>query len=62
MKNMTDIDRFIRLLLAVALLEAAFFWLGGTLSLVAYALAAVMAVISFGASARSTVWWALAKV
>jgi hypothetical protein len=46
MKNMTDIDRFIRLLLAVALLEAAFFWLGGTLSLVAYALAAVMAVTS----------------
>jgi hypothetical protein len=42
MKNMTGMDRFLRLLLAVLLLEAAFFWLAGMPSVVAYALAAVM--------------------
>lgn len=42
MKNMRGIDQLIRLLLGVVLLEAAFFWLGGTQALLAYALAAVM--------------------
>lgn len=46
MKNITHIDRFLRLLLAVMLLQAAYFWLGGTAALVAYALAAVMLVTS----------------
>jgi hypothetical protein len=46
MKNMTGIDRFLRLLLGVVLLEAAYFWLGGAPNLIAYALAAVMLVTS----------------
>jgi hypothetical protein len=46
MKNMTGIDRFIRLPLSVLLLEAAFFWLAGIAAVVAYALAAVMGVTS----------------
>lgn len=46
MKNISDIDRFLRLLLAVLLLEAAFFWLSGTPALVTYALAAVMSITS----------------
>ena len=44
MKNMNGIDQFIRLLLGVALLEAAAFWLGGTQSLIAYTFAAIMLI------------------
>jgi len=46
MNNITSIDRFLRLLLAVLLLEAAFFWLAGTSAVVAYASAAVMGITS----------------
>jgi hypothetical protein len=46
MKNITGMDRFLRLLLAVLLLEAAFFWLAGTPAVVAYALTVVMGVTS----------------
>jgi hypothetical protein len=46
MENMTGIDRFLRLLLGVVLLEAAFFWLGGAASLAAYAVAAIMLATS----------------
>lgn len=46
MKNISGIDRFLRLLLAVLLLETAFFWLAGTPALVTYALAAVMGITS----------------
>jgi hypothetical protein len=46
MKNVTALDQFIRLILAVALFEMAFFWLGGAPGLVAYAFAAVMLVTS----------------
>jgi hypothetical protein len=46
MKNIAGIDRFLRLVLAVVLLEAAFFWLAGVPGLIAYALAAVMLVTS----------------
>jgi hypothetical protein len=46
MKNVTTIDRFIRLVLAVTLFELAFFWLSGVPGLVAYVLAAVMLVTS----------------
>lgn len=42
MKNVHPIDRFVRLLLAVLLLEGAFFWVGGALQWVGYALAAIM--------------------
>lgn len=42
MKNITGIDRFLRLLLGVLLLQAAFFWLGGAPRWIAYAAAAVM--------------------
>lgn len=44
MRNITGMDRFLRLLLAVLLLEAAFFWPAGTPTVVAYALAVVMGV------------------
>lgn len=44
MKNMTGIDRFLRLLMGVVLLEAAFFWLAGAPALVAYTFAAVIAI------------------
>ena len=46
MKNLSAVDRFLRLVLGVLLLEAAFFWLGGAARWVAYAFAAVMAVTS----------------
>ena len=46
MKNITGIDRFLRLLLGVLLLQAAFFWLGGAPRGIAYAAAAVMFVTS----------------
>jgi hypothetical protein len=42
MKNIIGIDRFLRLLLGVLLLQAAFFWLGGAFRWIAYAAAAVM--------------------
>jgi Protein of unknown function (DUF2892) len=44
MKNTTGIDRFLRLLMGVVLLEAAFFWLAGAPALVAYTFAAVMVI------------------
>lgn len=44
MKNMTGIDRFLRLLMGVVLLEAAFFWLAGAPALVAYTFAAIMVI------------------
>ena len=46
MKNMNRIDRFLRLLLGVALLEAAFFWWAGAPRLIAYAAGAVMVFTS----------------
>jgi len=46
MKNITSIDRFLRLLLAVLLAQAGFFWLAGTTALVAYALAAILLLTS----------------
>lgn len=46
MINISGIDRFLRLLLAVLLLEAAFFWLAGIPALVTYALAAIMGITS----------------
>lgn len=46
MKNITGIDRFLRLLLGILLLQAAFFWLGGTSRWIAYAAAVVMLVTS----------------
>jgi hypothetical protein len=46
MKNITGIDRFLRLLLGVLLLQAAFFWLGGALGWIAYGAAAIMLVTS----------------
>jgi hypothetical protein len=46
MKNITGIDRFLRLLLGVLLLQAAFFWLGGALGWIAYAAAGVMLITS----------------
>ena len=46
MKNIAGIDRYLRLLLAVLLLLAGFFWLAGTPALLAYGLAAVMLVTS----------------
>jgi hypothetical protein len=46
MKNITTIDRFLRLLLAVTLLEVAFFWLAGALGTVAYVFAAILLVTS----------------
>ena len=46
MKNITSIDRFLRLLLAMLLLEAAYFWLAGTPAVVAYAMSAVMGITS----------------
>ena len=46
MKNLSAVDRFLRLVLGVLLLEAAFFWLGGAARWVAYAFAAVMVVTS----------------
>jgi hypothetical protein len=46
MRNITSIDRFIRLLLGVLLLEAAFFWLGGVPRWIAYAAGATMLVTS----------------
>lgn len=42
MKNLGITDRFIRLVIGVLLLEAAFFWLGSSSRLIAYAFAAVM--------------------
>jgi hypothetical protein len=50
MKNVNTMDRIIRLILGVALLELAFFWLGGSWQLVGYVAGALMvgtAVISF---------------
>ena len=46
MNNITSIDRFLRLLLAMLLLEAAYFWLAGTPAVVAYAMSAVMGITS----------------
>ena len=46
MKNITGVDRFLRLLLGMLLLQAAFFWLGGAYRWIAYAAAAVMLVTS----------------
>jgi hypothetical protein len=46
MKNVIGIDRFIRLVLAVALFELAFFWLSGAPGLIAYAAAAVLLATS----------------
>ena len=46
MKNMTGIDRFLRLVLTVVLLEAGYFWLASVPCLIAYAVAAVMLVTS----------------
>ena len=42
MKNILPLDRFLRLLLAIVLFEAAYFWLSGTLQLLAYGVGAVM--------------------
>ena len=65
MKNILPIDRFLRLLLAVVLLEAGFFWLSGVSQILAYLAGAVMLVtgvinfcpiykvIGFGPSAAS---------
>jgi hypothetical protein len=44
MKNILPIDRFLRLLLAVVLIEAAFFWLSGLPQILAYLAGAVMLV------------------
>jgi len=44
MKNILPIDRFLRLLLSVVLLEAGFFWLSGVPQLLAYLAGAVMLV------------------
>ena len=44
MKNILPIDRFIRFFLAIVLFEAAFFWLSGTLQILAYGAGAVMLV------------------
>jgi hypothetical protein len=46
MKNMNATDRFLRLLLGVLLLQAAFFWLGAAPRWIAYAAAAIMLVTS----------------
>ena len=46
MKNVIGIDRFIRLVLAVALFELAFFWLSGAPGLIAYAGGTVMLATS----------------
>jgi hypothetical protein len=46
MKNITSIDRFVRLLLGLLLLQAAFFWLAGTFGWISYATAAVMFITS----------------
>ena len=42
MKNILPLDRFLRLLLAIVLFEAAYFWFSGTLQLLAYGVGAVM--------------------
>lgn len=42
MKNMNTADRFARLLLAIVLLELAFFWLAGAWQIASYAVGAVM--------------------
>jgi hypothetical protein len=50
MKNMNTLDRIIRLMLGVALLELAFFWLAGSWQIVGYVAGAIMigtAAISF---------------
>jgi hypothetical protein len=44
MKNILPIDRFLRLLLAVVLLETGFFWLSGVPQMLAYLAGAVMLV------------------
>ena len=44
MKNILPIDRFLRLLLAIVLLEAGFFWLSGVPQMLAYLAGAVMLV------------------
>lgn len=44
MKNILPIDRFLRFFLAIVLFEAAFFWLSGTLQILAYGAGAVMLV------------------
>ena len=42
MKNILPLDRFLRLLLAILLFEAAYFWLSGTPQILAYGVGAVM--------------------
>lgn len=42
MKNILPLDRFLRLLLAIVLFEAAYFWLSGTPQILAYGVGAVM--------------------
>ena len=42
MKNILPLDRFLRLLLAILLFEAAYFWLSGTPQILAYVVGAVM--------------------
>jgi Protein of unknown function (DUF2892) len=46
MKNINSIDRFLRLLLGILLLQAAFFWLGGAVRWIAYVAGAIMLVTS----------------
>ena len=42
MKNILPLDRFLRLLLAILLFEAAYFWLSGTPQILAYGVGVVM--------------------
>lgn len=44
MKNILPLDRFLRLLLAIVLFEAAYFWLSGTTQILAYGVGAVMLI------------------
>jgi hypothetical protein len=47
MKNMNSLDRIIRLFAAVFIAEFSFFWIGGTISILGYSLAAILTVTSF---------------
>jgi hypothetical protein len=46
MKNMSTLDRIIRLVIAVILVELSFFWLGGATASVGYGLTAIMIITS----------------
>jgi Protein of unknown function (DUF2892) len=47
MKNMNSLDRIARLFIAIIIAELSFFWLGGSLSIIGYVLAAIMVITSF---------------